>query len=160
MVSWHLDVKKSAVNFATGRYRMKHTSLVILLVVCSFLLTACFDSPERGAKEWLYALIKYDGNKFLDRTCIQYRQQIQEVGLLYSATAIVPQLFGVDMKFQGNLSRLKFDTISINQAETAAVVRVHGEIRVAMLAFAQAIPVDESWQMVKEDNLWRWCGEQ
>ena len=137
---------------------MKHKSLAILFVVCSFLLTACFDSPEKGAKEWLDAMLNLDGNKILDRTCIQYRPQIQEAGLWNSAFAMLPQLFGLDFKSQGDVSGLKFNTTNINQAETAAVVRVHGEIRVAVLAFAQVVPVDESWQMVKEDDVWRWCG--
>lgn len=137
---------------------MKHKTITFLLVVFSFLLTACFDSPEKGAKEWFDAMLNLDGNKILDRTCVQYRPQIQEWGLWNSAFAMLPQLWGLDLKSQGDVSGLKFDTTSINEAETTALVRVHGEIRVAVLAFAQAVPVDETWQMIKEDAVWRWCG--
>lgn len=105
-------------------------------------------------------MLNLDGNKILDRTCVQYRPQIQEWGLWNSAFAMLPQLWGLDLKTQGDVSSLNFDTTNINQAETLASVRVHGEIRVAVLAFAQAYPVDETWQMVKEDNVWRWCGIQ
>ncbi len=139
---------------------MKHKTITVLLVAFSFLLTACFDSPEKGAKEWFDAMLNLDGNKILDRTCVQYRPQIQEWGLWNSAFAMLPQLWGLDLKTQGDVSSLNFDTTNINQAETLASVRVHGEIRVAVLAFAQAYPVDETWQMVKEDNVWRWCGIQ
>lgn len=139
---------------------MKHKTITVLLVAFSFLLTACFDSPEKGAKEWFDAMLNLDGNKILDRTCVQYRPQIQEWGLWNSAFAMLPQLWGLDLKTQGDVSSLNFDTTNINQAETLASVRVHGEIRVAILAFAQAYPVDETWQMVKEDNVWRWCGIQ
>lgn len=137
---------------------MKYKTVIILFVVCSFLLTGCFDSPEKGAKEWSDAMLNMDGNKILDRTCIQYRPQIQEVGLWNSAFALLPQLFGLNINSQGDVSGIKFDTTSINEDETVAVVRVQGEIRIAVLAFAQAYPVDEVWQMVKEDDVWRWCG--
>lgn len=137
---------------------MKHKTITMLLITCTFLLTACFDSPEKGAKEWFDAMLNLDGNKILDRTCIQYRPQIQEWGLWNSVFVMIPQLWGLDIKTQGDVSSLKFDTINTNQDETTATVRVHGEIRVALLAFAQAVPVDETWQMIKEDGVWRWCG--
>jgi len=79
-------------------------------------------------------------------------------GLWNSAFALLPQLFGLDIKSQGDVSGIKFSRISINTDETVANVRVHGEMRVAVLAFAQAYPVDETWLMVKEDGGWRWCG--
>lgn len=137
---------------------MKHKTMAVLLVVCSFLLTACFESPEKGAKEWFDAMLNLDGNRILERTCVEYRPQIQEWGLWNSAFAMLPQLFGLDLKSQGDVSGLKFDEISNSSSETTAYVRVHGEVRVAVLAFAQSVPVDETWLMVKEDDVWRWCG--
>jgi hypothetical protein len=137
---------------------MKHKAVLVLFVFFSFLLTACLDSPEKGAKEWFDAMLNLDGNKLLDRTCLQYRANIQEWGLWNSAFAMLPQLFGVDLRSEGDVSGLEFETIGSSQTETNAYVWVHGEIRVAVLAFAQAYPVDETWQMVKEDGVWRWCG--
>ena len=131
---------------------------IIIVVLLSLLLTGCADSPERAAKEWFDAMLNLDGNKILDRTCLEQRVVVQEAGLWNSAFALLPQLFGLDIKSQGDVSGLKFSQTSINTEGTVATVRVYGEIRVAVLAFAQAYPVDEIWLMVKEDGEWRWCG--
>lgn len=137
---------------------MKHKIIIGLIVAFSLLLTGCADSPERAAKQWFDAMLNMDGNKILDRTCLEQRAAIQEWGLWNSAFALLPQLFGLDIKSQGDVSGLKFSRTSINADETVANVRVYGEIRVAVLAFAQAYPVDETWLMIKEDGAWRWCG--
>lgn len=140
------------------RLLMKQKTIIIMLVAFSLFLTGCMDSPERAAKEWFNAMLNYDGNKILDRTCLAQREAVQMAGLWNSAFALLPQLFGLDIKSQGDVSGIKFSRISINEDETVANVRVHGEMRVAVLAFAQAYPVDETWLMVKEDGGWRWCG--
>lgn len=98
----------------------------------SMFLTACADSPERAAKEWLDAMINLDGNKILERTCAAQIENVQMVGLWNSAFAMLPQLFGLNMKTQGDVSDLKFTATSIN--ENTAHVQVTGEIRVAVLA--------------------------
>jgi len=137
---------------------MNRKAALVLLAIFSFLLTACLESPEKGAKEWFDAMLNLDGNKILDRTCVQYRPQIQEWGLWNSAFAMLPQLFGLDLKSQGDVSRIKFEQINNSASETTVYIRVHGEIRVAVLAVAQAYPVDETWKMIKEEDVWRWCG--
>ena len=137
---------------------MKNKLLIILILVLPIILSSCVESPERAAKEWFDAMLNMDGNKILDRTCIEQREVIQEWGLLNSAFAILPQLFGLNISSEGDVSGLDFSVTEINSEETIANVRVYGEIRVAVLAFAQAYPVDETWIMVKEDGVWRWCG--
>ncbi len=139
---------------------MKHKTFFILLIVFSLFLTGCADSPEGAAKEWLDAMINLDGNKILDRTCLAQRPAVQEEGLWNSAFSLVPQYFGLDVKSQVDVSGLIFSRISLSADETVANVRVYGEIRTAVLAFAQSEPVDETWQMTKEDGAWRWCGVQ
>lgn len=137
---------------------MKHKTLFILLIVVSLFLAGCADTPERAAKEWLDAIANLDGNKILDRTCLAQRPAVQEAGLWNSAFSLVPKYFGLDVKSQGDISGLNFSQTSINADETVARVRVYGEIRVAVLAFAQSQSVDETWQMIKEAGAWRWCG--
>jgi len=157
MVCGRLGMKKTLIS-ARERFSMRNKSIIILLVAYSFFLTGCFDSPEKGAKEWFNAMLNYDGNKILDRTCLAQRTAVQEAGLWNSAFALLPQLFGLDLRSQGDVSGIKFSRTSINADETIANVRVHGEIRIAVLAIAQAIPFDETWLMIKEDDVWRWCG--
>jgi hypothetical protein len=113
---------------------MKHKTIIVLLIACSFLLAGCSDGPERAAKQWFDAMLNMDGNKILDRTC------------------------GLNIESQGDVSGLKFSTTSLDTEKTVAHVHVSGEIRVAVLALAQAYPIDETWLMVKEDGVWRWCG--
>jgi hypothetical protein len=137
---------------------MRQRTILVMLVVFPFLLSGCSDSPERAAREWFDAMLNLDGNKILERTCLQQRAYIQEVGLWGSVVAMLPQLFGLDVRSQGDVSGLEFSTTSTNLDQTVATVRVHGEIRVAVLALAQAYPIDESWLMVKEEGVWRWCG--
>jgi len=137
---------------------MKHKTFFILLVVFSLFLTGCADSPERAAREWLDAMVNLDGNKILDRTCLAQRPAVQQAGLWSSAFAMLPQVFGLNIESKGDVSGLNFSQTSINADETVANVRVYGEIRVAVLAFARSEPVDETWQMIKEDGAWRWCG--
>lgn len=137
---------------------MKTKFAIVLVVALSLLITGCADSPERAAKDWFEAMISMDGNKILDRTCTDQRAYIQEVGLWNSVFALLPQLFGLNIKSEGDVSSLKFTTTYINTNETVANVHVYGEIRVAILAFAQAYPVNETWHMIKEDGAWRWCG--
>jgi len=137
---------------------MKHKTFFILLLVFSLFLTGCADSPERAAKEWLDALANLDGNKLLDRTCLAQRPAVQEEGLWSSVFALLPHAFGLNIQSKTDISGLSFSRTSINADETAANVRVYGEIRVAVLAFAQSEQADETWQMIKEDGAWRWCG--
>lgn len=131
---------------------------ILLIYISSFLLlSACADSPSRAAKDWFDAMLNLDGNRILERTCLEYRPAIQEWGLWNSAISLLPQVFfGIDMKSNGDVSDLEFTTI--NMQDNNASVYVSGEIRVAVLAFAQSYSVDETWIMVREENKWRWCG--
>lgn len=136
---------------------MKREKLYILLALFSIFLAACGNSPEGAAKKWFNATMNLDGNTTLELTCEAQRENIQNAGLLTSAMALVPQAFGINMESQGDVSDVKFSTTS-NDGNTAYVY-VTGEIRMAILAFAQATPIDETWRMVNEDGKWKWCGE-
>lgn len=138
---------------------MKLARIVIVIAIVTGVLTACGigESPERAAKEWLEAMINLDGNKILERTCMAQRENVQEASLWSSAFAMLPQMFGLDViKVQGDISDLEFAATYID--EETVHVRVTGELRVAVLGIAEAIPVDETWLMVKEEGKWRWCG--
>ena len=137
---------------------MKLVRAMAVIVMVVSILTACSmgDSPERAAKEWLEAMINLDGNKILERTCIAQRENVQTASLWNSAFAMLPQMFGLDVKVQGDISDLEFTTTYID--EETAHVRVTGELRVAVLGVAQALPVDETWLVIKEEGKWKWCG--
>lgn len=136
---------------------MKQKILAVLLVALSFLLVSCADTPEGAARAWLNAMMKLDGNKILDLTCATQVENVQQSGLWESAFALVPQLFGLNVQSKSDISGLNFVTTSLNGDN--ATVHVYGNMRVAVLAYAQAYPVDELWQMAMESGKWKWCGE-
>ena len=140
---------------------MKLIRVMIVIAMVVGILAACSmgDSPEKAAKEWLEAMINLDGNKILERTCVAQRENVQTASLLNSAFAMLPQVFfGVDVKVQSDVSDLQFTTVYIDENKGYAHVHITGELRVAVLGVAQALPVDETWVMVKEGGKWRWCG--
>jgi len=139
---------------------MKKNNAILFLLVITLILTGCSATPEGAAKQWLDAMLNLDGNKILDLTCIAQRQNVQQQGLYNSTIALLPQMFGFNMTTKGDVTGLKFTQTSINADQTRAFIHVTGEVRVAVLAFAQAYNVDETWVVVKEDNTWRWCGAQ
>lgn len=132
----------------------KKTAVVIFIL--SFFLTGCIESPERGAKEWFDAVLNMDGNKIFERTCDAQKAAMQEAGMWNTAMALIPQMMGLSVDIQGDVSDLKFTTSE--KTETYAYVHVNGEMRVAILALVQSYPIDETWLMVNEDGKWRWCG--
>jgi hypothetical protein len=139
-----------------GEKDMKRTVLVFSFVFLAILLTGCGDTPEGAAREWFNAQLNLDGTKILERTCAAQVQNVQQAGLVTSAFALLPQLFGLDMNSKGDVSDIKFSTTSLNGDN--ATVHVSGKIRVAVLAFATDYPIDQIWNMAKEDNKWKWCG--
>lgn len=135
---------------------MKPLRAVAIVVVAVSMLTACGagDSPEKAAREWLDALVNMDGNTLMDRTCAEQREAVQEAGLWISVFGVLGQSF-TGQEIQADISDVRFETVS--RSGDTARVRVTGEIRVAILAFAHAQQMDEEWQMVREDGEWRWC---
>jgi len=136
---------------------MKHIILAVLLIALSLLLVSCADTPEGAARAWLNAMMKLDGNKILDLTCAAQVENVQQTGLWASAFSLVPQLFGLNIQSKSDISGLNFVSTSLNGDN--ATVHVYGDMRVAILAFAQAYPVDESWKMARESGKWKWCGQ-
>lgn len=135
----------------------KRIVYVVLFLLATTLLTSCAATPERSAKKWFDATMNLDGNTVLELTCDAEKENVQMAGLWTSAFALLPQLFGLNMESQGDVSDIKFTTVS-NDGNTA-YVRVHGVVRAAVLAFAQEYPVDETWRMVYENDKWKWCGQ-
>ena len=136
---------------------MKVLRAVAIVVIVVSVLAACGmgDSPERAAKEWLEALVNMDGNKLMERTCAEQRENVQEAGLWLSALGMLGHSF-TGQRVQGDISDVRFNVVG--ETGNTARVRVTGQIRVAVLAFAQTQEVDEEWLMVQEDGKWKWCG--
>ena len=82
-----------------------------------------------------------------------YKRRVCGIRLL---VILSQKVFGSDVKVQGDISDLEFTTTYID--EETAHVRVTGELRVAVLGVAQALPVDETWLVIKEEGKWKWCG--
>ena len=145
-----------------GRMVMKRVNLGIVCIII-LLLFGCGedeDGPAIGAQEWVDAVTNQDGNKMLKYTCLAQRESFQEAFMYLSAFSALAKAFtlgGVDVNFEGDISDLKFETIS--QSGDEAQVRVSGELRVSLTqGVAEAHQVDDEWQMVKENDTWRWCG--
>ncbi len=143
---------------------MKRIRWLILVLVVTGILTGCGATaeppkpgPEEGAREWIDGIVNQDGNKMLKHTCLTQRENLKQASMWISAFSVLAQLFtNPSVQIKGDISDLKFETI--NQSSDQAEVRVYGELRVAVLGSAEAHQVDERWQMVRENDTWRWCG--
>jgi len=135
--------------------RLLHVTATIVIALSVLAACGTGDSPERAAREWLEALLNMDGNELIERTCAEQRANVQTAGLWLSAFGVLGQSL-TGQQAQADVSDLRFETVS--RSGQTARVRVTGEIRVAILAVAQAQQVDEVWQMVWEDGKWKWCG--
>lgn len=142
---------------------MRNSKIIFVLILTSVLLSACAAGPDKAAKEWFNATMNYDGAKIMEYTCKAERENMQIAGLWSSAFSLLPQLLpqllGINLDISSDIDTkdLRFTTIS-NDDQTA-YVHVTGEIRVAVLAFADIVEIDEVWRMKFEDNKWKWCGE-
>lgn len=141
---------------------MKHINWFLIILIVG-LLIGCGGSeappepgPDDGAREWIDAMVNQDGNRILKHTCKAQRDNVKQAGMWISAFSVLEQLFtNQSVQIKGDISDLKFETV--NQEDDQAEVRVYGELRVAVLANAEAYDVDERWQMIRENDTWRWC---
>ena len=113
------------------------------------------DSPEKAATIWLDALLNLDGNVLAQRTCRAQREAVQAQGMWDSALTALGQLL-VGQKTKGDISGLQF-LLEVESGDKARV-RVMGELSTAVLGAFETREVDETWLMVREDGIWRWCG--
>lgn len=110
-----------------------------------------------SAREWISAVTGLDGNNILKYTCLAQRDNIQQMSAWTSALPILGSMFtGGTLEVKSDASDLRFETLAKN--DTSAQVRVYGELRMAVSAVADAQQLDEQWQMVYENDTWRWCG--
>ena len=137
---------------------MKISSILIVFVLITILLSACAATPERAARDWFKASNELDGNKMYDLTCRKMREEVQMAGLITTAVSLLPQLIGLDIP-QGKVDVSDLNFTTIRGDDSSAHVRVSGEVRMAILAFPMAYPIDETWLMVNEDGKWKWCGD-
>lgn len=132
---------------------------VAFAFVVLLLLVGCSSGPATAAREWYKASLEMDGSAMMARTCRAQQLAVQESGLIASAIMLMPQMFGIDLGMKdinSSLSNLKFEVL--DATDTHAVIQVTGVFEVAVLAFAQQIPINESVLMVREDGQWKWCG--
>lgn len=119
--------------------------------------TAEASGPAEGAQEWIDGLVNQDGNKTLKHTCLAQRENLEEATMWAAAFNVLTNFLSRDsIQVKGDISDLHFETI--NQSGDQAEVRVFGELRIAVSSKAEAHQVDERWQMVRENETWRWCG--
>lgn len=139
---------------------MKQLTLVLVTLALASTVASCtlIDSPENAAREWLQAFGNLDGNKIAERTCAAQQANVQQAGLWTSAITLIGQyLVGQGLQGKTDVSSLNFTTV--RSSSDVAYVRVTGQIRAAVLAFATTQNVDETWKMVREDGKWKWCGQ-
>jgi hypothetical protein len=128
---------------------------LIVAVLVNVFACGLGDSPEKAAREWIDALLNMDGNKLAARTCAAQQENLQDTALWLSAFAVLGETL-TGQEVEADISDLEFTTIE--RTGDTAQVRVTGEIRTAVLAMAETQEVDETWQMVREDGEWKWCG--
>jgi hypothetical protein len=138
---------------------MKFTGWVVLILAIVLFLSGCGtgeDAPAQGAREWIDGVTNLDGNKILKYTCLAQRDNVKQASMWASAFSVLGQMFtNPNLKIEGDTSDLKFETVS--REGNRAEVRVYGELRVAFSGVAEAHQIDERWQMVYENETWRWC---
>jgi hypothetical protein len=108
-------------------------------------------------REWLEGALRMEGLKLAERTCNRLIPAVQNMGTMNSALLGIGQyLAGQSLNLQADLSSLRFEAVS--RAGNSARVRVSGEIRAAIMASFQVVPMDYTVNMILEDNRWKWCG--
>lgn len=131
--------------------------LLIALLLLFFLSACSSESPETAMREWLNASLQMEGLKLAERTCDRLIPAVQSAGAMNSAFFMAGQMFvGQELDQQADLTGLRFETVS--NSGGSARVRMSGEIRVAIMATFQVVPVDYTADMLLEDNRWKWCG--
>ena len=136
----------------------------LLLVTLALALTSTFaascgvpDSPEEAAKEWLQAVVAQDGLKMDDRTCSALKDQLRQDAFWGTALLTLGQnLLGREVK--ADLSDLNITTLK--SSPDAARVRVKARIRAAVGLNVQAEEINGTWEMIKENGTWKYCGER
>lgn len=137
---------------------MKYIQISSILIIITLLLSGCSSGPDKAAKEWFEAASNMDGTKIYELTCQEQRENVQMTGLINSAISLLPELLiGINIQGEVDLSDLTYTVLSND--EKTAFVKVSGEVRLAVLSFPTAYPIDETWRMVFEDEKWKWCGE-
>lgn len=119
-----------------------------------------FDSPERAAKQWLTAVAKGDTGRVVDLTCSNYSQSAP----LFGVTELMGGGFLQDLGLDDLLKNIEIDLKNLrysteDKSTDMAVVRASGLVRVKAIGnFWVPVPLNERWQMVKENKSWKWCG--
>ncbi|HZQ09838.1 MAG TPA: hypothetical protein VFD70_24890 [Anaerolineae bacterium] len=140
---------------------MKNPVIAIALALLLVLSVNCgaignTETPEQGARAWFDALAAMDGFKVEDRTCKAQQESLRTAGLF----ATMVQLFG-----QSQLAdKVKIDTtqIDLETVESSgnnAKVRVTGRLRAGIGLAVNSQDLLSVWNMVREDDEWKYCGE-
>lgn len=141
------------------------------------------QTPAHAAEEWFEAAWAIDSETVLDRTC---DAEIEVSNLIASAasvrglidffditsipglTSVLTDLLGevaldIDLndlgdQFEIDRSRIKYEEQMID--ETIALVTVTGQIRFRVFDGWYPYRMNENWQVLREDDRWKWCGRQ
>lgn len=128
------------------------------------------ESPKTTAKTWFEAMWALEGEAVLDRTC---DQEIWVSNAVNGGTSIaallsylgVPAAEGIDIdltelseQLQVDISRLTYE--EEDTGDIYAVVAVTGQMRFEVFGGVFPYRLNETWQMVWEDDRWKWCGRQ
>jgi hypothetical protein len=135
-----------------------HLRLATLLLLCvALLLPACTagGGPAIDAtRSWLQALADLNFKQVLDLTCATPRIH-NEVELRLDPLIDIQETLQ-SLKGQYDFSGLKFEELS-NDGRTATV-RLSGKLLLKVLGQEQAYDIYEEVGVVKENNVWKVCG--
>ncbi|MCS6774307.1 MAG: hypothetical protein NZ693_09395 [Thermoflexales bacterium] len=132
---------------------------VLICVLATLLVSCTGETPEAAAQAWFDAVMNTRGADMLARTCTAKKEEVKELGAdatLMKLGVGLAKLLGLDVQI--DTSDLRFS--STWQRGREAEVKVHGVVRVSVLGVAEETSVDEAWLMVKEGDMWKWCGSR
>jgi len=114
-----------------------------------------FQSPQVAAQDWVQALSAQDMSRLTAGTCDAAHPALQNLRAAASIVGILggQYLDAVQPRFSADA--LTYETTR-NDGQSA-VIRVTGEIRIAVSLVSFPQEVDFTMRMTKERGLWRFC---
>jgi len=128
-----------------------------LLLCVALLLSACTAGGGPAidaARNWLQALADLNFKQVLDLTCATPRIR-NEVELRLDPLIDIQETLQ-SLKGQYDFSGLKFEELT-NDGRTA-IVRLSGKLLLKVLGQEQVYDIYEEVGIVKENNVWKVCG--
>ncbi len=147
---------------------------IILVLIVGFLVQLLFaladakDTPNKAVVEFSKAYFQLD-RSMAERICKKQltNDDVDIVDQYLYLTAIEANERGFDINFMKN-KLYHIETETLSKSDTTAKIRITGKIRIAvnhvypivaqLFNIGATHEVDETFNVIKEDNRWKVCG--